>query len=89
LGNAHLEDTNLGQTNLKHVNLTDAYLQGAHRQGANLEFADFSSADLTNTSPEQAKSLQGTILRDVKGLSKHQIQECATRGAIINNEQSP
>ncbi len=89
LGNAHLEGADLGQSNLKNANLTEAYLQGAHLHGANLEFADFSYADLTNTFPERAKSLQGTILRDVKGLSEHQLQECATKGAIINNKQFP
>lgn len=88
-GNAHLEEADLGKTILKHANLTEAHLRGADLYGANLDFADFTNADLTDTNPEQAKSLIGTILRDVKGLSETQLAECASKGAIIDNLDSP
>jgi uncharacterized protein YjbI with pentapeptide repeats len=88
LGNAHLEEADLGYTNLKHANLTEAYLHGAHLTGANLESADFSNADLTNTFPEKARSLQGTILQGVKGLTKTQLDECVSKGAIVGKELS-
>jgi hypothetical protein len=89
LANTHLERADLGYTNLKHANLREAYLQGAHLTGANLESADFSNADLTDTHPEKANSLQGTILREVKGLTEAQLDECISKGAIVNERSSP
>jgi len=100
LANAHLEEANLGDTILTGANLSEAYLQKAGFHGArlnlanltnadltdaNLSKADFTNANLTGTHPEKARSLQGTILRDVKGLSATQLAECASKGAIVDN----
>jgi hypothetical protein len=86
--NAHLEGADLGKTILKGAILAEAHLQGAKLYGANLDDSDLTDADLTGsnlekTHPENARSLQGTILRNVKGLSATQLAICERKGAII------
>ncbi len=84
LGNANLEDANLGDTILIDANLSEANLNGAHFRHADLTGANFTKADLTNTRIENARSLQGTILRGVVGLSAEQLTACAAKGAIVD-----
>jgi hypothetical protein len=69
LQEAHLEGANLGDTVLISANLNKAYLQGAHLMLADLTNADLTDADLTGTRPEGARSLNGTKLRGVHGLT--------------------
>ena len=84
LVDAHLEGADLGDTILKGANLTRAHLQGALLNGADLEDSDLTDADLTNTHLENARSLKGTILRNVEGLSAAQLATCEGMGAIID-----
>lgn len=86
---AHLEGADLGDTVLKGSNLREAHLQGAHLKLADLTIADFTDADLTDTQPESARSLQGTILRGVRGLTAAQLAACAEKGAIVDDVRSP
>jgi len=93
LGNAHLERADLGKTVLTGAILAEAYLNGAHLWGADftdadLTDADFTNANLTKTNPENAKSLQGTILRGVVGLSTAQLAACVAKGAIVDDANS-
>lgn len=80
---ANLEEADLGNTVLKNANLNNANLQKAHLRHADLSNANLTDANLTGTRPEGARSLQGTILRGVKGLDAGQLTACANRGAII------
>lgn len=89
LVDAHLERADLGDTVLTGANLTKAHLQGAHLKLADLAIADFTDADLTDTHPESARSLQGTILRGVRGLTAAQLAACAEKGAIVDDVHSP
>jgi uncharacterized protein YjbI with pentapeptide repeats len=89
LAYAHLEDADLGDTILVNANLSGAYLKGAHLRNANLDGANFTEADLSDTRIQNAKSLKGTILRGVIGLSPSQLSACAAKGAIIDDVKSP
>jgi hypothetical protein len=86
---AHLEGADLGDVNLVNANLKGAHLEGAHLRDADLEGADFTGADLTDTRIQNAKSLKGTILRDVIGLSPSQRSACAAKGAILDDVSLP
>jgi uncharacterized protein YjbI with pentapeptide repeats len=71
------------------VDLTEANLSGATLSGADLSGADLTKANLTGanlggTNPEDARSLEGTDLRGVKGLKKEQIDACKAKHAIVD-----
>jgi uncharacterized protein YjbI with pentapeptide repeats len=57
-------------------------LSGANLRNADLSGANLTGANLTATNIEQAESLQGTILRGVRGLSAEQVEICREKGAI-------
>lgn len=84
LRSANLEGADLGKTILTGANLSKTKLKGAHFRYADLTDADFTGADLTDTRIESASSLQGTILRDVTGLSAEQKSACVAKGAIVD-----
>ena len=71
------------------VDLTEANLSGATLTGADLSGADLTKANLTGanlggTNIEDARSLDGTDLRGVKGLKQEQIDACKTKHAIVD-----
>lgn len=86
---ANLEEADLGDTILVNANFGGAYLRGAHFRDADLKGADFTGADLSDTRIQNAKSLKGTILRGVNGLSPSQLSACAAKGAIVDDGKSP
>lgn len=65
-----------------------ANLSGARLYDVDLSSADLSSADLSGTNLEVARSLKGTDLRGVKGLSKKQLEAYKARGAIIDKDST-
>jgi uncharacterized protein YjbI with pentapeptide repeats len=74
LSHAILSSANLFHANLSHAKLISADLDGADLRNANLEDADFSGANLLTT------NLKGVDLRQVKGLSKIQLEQSVTDG---------
>ncbi len=93
LWKANLSGAKLRGTNLSGADLWGANLNGAELKGANLnrtEFvgADLSGANLSKTNLEEAKSLKGTNLRGVHGLTKEQLEACKAKGAIIDEDSS-
>jgi uncharacterized protein YjbI with pentapeptide repeats len=79
LSRANLSGADFVNTILKDAKLENANFENAHLSGANLE-----GAKLKDANPEKAKSLQGTILRNIEGLSAEQLKLCADKGAIID-----
>ena len=88
LRGANLQKADLGDTNLTGANLSKANLKEAKVGGADFTDADFSEADLTDVHIGKVKSLQGTILRGVVGLSAEQLTACAARGAIVDEAKA-
>lgn len=84
LRSANLEGADLGKTNLTGANLSKTNLKRAYFESADLTDADFTKADLTGSDIEKARSLQGTILHEVVGLSVEQLVTCAAKGAIVD-----
>lgn len=80
----NLTDADLTKTNLPRADLRGASLRGAHLTEANLDGASLTGANLRDTNIEAARSLQGTILRGVKGLTNEQLAACKVKGAIID-----
>jgi hypothetical protein len=83
LSKADLRGTNLSRANLYQADLSGATLQQVNLQGANLCKANLSRADLSGTVLEDALLLDGTDLRGITGLTKKQLADFQTRGAII------
>ncbi len=87
LSGANLEEADLSGASLSNANVSEAYLEGADLSGADLEGANFSEADLRGVrNLEKARSLKGTDLRGVKGLTKEQLAACKDKGAIIDED---
>jgi hypothetical protein len=64
---------------------------GGEFRRADLSGADLSGADLSGTDPswaclEVARSLEGTNLRGVIGLTKEELERCKAKGAIIDED---
>lgn len=98
LKKATLNEADLKETDLESANLDGAYLLSADLTGANLRFADLTEANfrgadlsgadlyratLTDSKLENAKSLKGTQMYDVKGLSAEQQEECKRKGVTF------
>lgn len=83
LEEAFLEEANLSGADLGSANFSRARISRAIFNGARLGDANFTGATLIETHPEEAESLEGTILREVKGLSEEQLVLCQTKGAIV------
>jgi len=86
LSKAKLRIANLGGAILTRVNLIEADLYGADLTDANFHKADLRGANLEETKPETARSLEGTKMYGVKGLTDpDQIEACKRKGAIFDN----
>ncbi len=81
---ASLRGANLSGTDLSQTNLREANLRGANLIGAKLHRADLSRADLRWANIEEARGLDSTNLRGVKGLTKEQFEICKAKGATID-----
>jgi hypothetical protein len=100
LREAKLRGAHLGEANLRGADLREAklgaYLGEANLRGADLSGADLSGADLRGADLREAKlsgayledalSLKDTDLREVKGLTKEQLEACKAKGAIIDED---
>ncbi len=87
-GAVFLEGADLTEANLTGTNLTEAHLVGANLRKANLTDphltgADLTGANLSGAHPEAAKSLTGTKMYGVSGLTKEQWDACKHKGARI------
>jgi uncharacterized protein YjbI with pentapeptide repeats len=71
---------------LTSVNLTNANLTNANFHSAVLTEAILTAANLKGTEPEKAKTLEGTKMHHIKGLTKDQLEACKTKGAIIDED---
>jgi uncharacterized protein YjbI with pentapeptide repeats len=83
LSKADLRETNLSGAYLYQADLSGATLQQVNLQGADLRKANLSGANLSGTVLEDSLLLDGTDLRGVTGLTKKQLADSQTRGAII------
>jgi uncharacterized protein YjbI with pentapeptide repeats len=97
LSGANLWQANLCKADLRGTNLSGANLLEANLSGANLyrrvklsgvvlSKANLSGAELSGTNLEEARSLEQTDLRGVKGLTKEQLEACKAQGAIIDED---
>jgi uncharacterized protein YjbI with pentapeptide repeats len=92
LSQADLSGVDLSRANLWEANLSGACLRKANLYSAEFAFANLSRADLTEAnlsnvtflSTELVRSLTGTNLRGVKGLTKERLAACKAKGAIID-----
>ena len=80
-----LKDNIYYNVDLTEANLTNTNFTGADLSGADLTNANLTGANLTGAHPEAAKSLIGTIMRDITGLTKEQIDACKKRGATVED----
>src|SRR5215469_1491447 len=96
LSGADLREANLSGANLSGADLGEADLSGANLGRANLGRADLSKANLfeailfgailNGANIENALSLKDSDLREVKGLTKKQLEACRANGAIIDED---
>jgi uncharacterized protein YjbI with pentapeptide repeats len=84
LERAHLWSTDLSSAHLSSANLREADLSGADFRKADLSGADLSKAILSGANLTNARSLEGTKLHSIKGLTKEQLEACKAKGAIID-----
>jgi uncharacterized protein YjbI with pentapeptide repeats len=99
LREAHLEKANLLNADLSGAELRDAdlsgadlslaHLRGAHLRGADLTGANLGLADLSDTHLTSARSLEGTKLLGITGLTKEQLEACKAKGAIFDEDTTP
>jgi len=87
LEGANLAEANLTGANLTEANLSEANLRDVNFTDANLSGADLTGAHLSGSNPEAAKSLAGTRMYGISGLTKEQCDACKHKGASI--EESP
>jgi uncharacterized protein YjbI with pentapeptide repeats len=80
----NLRGTKLRKADLGGATLIWAILRNANFLGADLSEANLFKADLTGAKIEDARSLKGTDLRGVTGLTEKQKEACKARGAIID-----
>lgn len=93
LSGANLREANLSRANLLGANLSKADLSGANLSETKLLVADFDEDYLRmlrsyGQAPIDAK-LEGTIMKDVRGLDSTQLAEYKLRGAIIGESSTP
>lgn len=105
LSNADLSGAHLNGAYLSNADLSGADFSNADLTGADLTNADlgkaldpitntYSSADLTGAklkgaNPQDAKSLDGTIMNNVEGLEEGQPEQCKRKGAIFEEIPDP
>ncbi len=85
---ADLREARLIMADLSGAILLRADLRGAVLREADLSGATFREAHLGETHLEEALSLKGTDLREVKGLTKEQKATCQARGAIVDEDST-
>ena len=101
LDGANLQKTNLENTLLDKACLRSADLRGANLKAASLEKADLKDAKIQGTNREktnlrraylggvegfeEVRSLSGTILIDVEGLTQEQIEFARSRGSKVSD----
>jgi hypothetical protein len=81
LDHASLRWVDLKQVWMPSASLHKAILFKADLTGARLKWADLTGVNLLET-----LSLKNTDLREVKGLTKEQLEECKARGARIDDD---
>jgi Pentapeptide repeats (8 copies) len=81
-----LDHASLRWADLKQVWMPSASLQKAILFKADLTGARLKWADLTGVNLLEALSLKNTDLREVKGLTKEQLEACKARGARIDDD---
>lgn len=87
LSESILSGCNLAGCDLSHADLSGADLTDASLAGANLSYANLAGANLSDTDLEDAASLEGTLLRDVEGLSEEELGACLEAGAVLVGER--
>ncbi len=80
LSGCYLELCDLSHTNLVGVDLTAADIAYVDFRGANM-----TGANLTDTDLEDAESLEGTLLKDVIGLSQEALAAYVAAGAVLDS----
>jgi hypothetical protein len=76
LWGADLRQADFGASDLSNVMIVSADLSGARLSGATLSGANI----------EDARPLEGADLREVKGLTKEQLEACKAKGALIDED---
>jgi hypothetical protein len=86
-----LDHASLREVDLKRIWMPQASLQKAILYRADLTEARLKLTDLTGTGESllDALSLKKTDLREVKGLTKEELEACKAKGAIIDDEDTP
>ena len=83
---ADLRGANLWGADLRQADFGSSDLSNVVLVGADLSGARLSGATLSGANIEDARSLEGTDLREVKGLTKEQLEACKAKGAIIDED---
>lgn len=81
---ADLRGANLWGADLRRADFGSSDLSNAIITSADLSGARLNGAILSGTNIEDARSLEGADLREVKGLTKKQLEACKAKGAIID-----
>jgi len=81
-------EANFSGANLSWSDFSSAEFSKANFSGADLREANLSESFLTGANLEDAQSLEKTILRGVKGLTKEQKAICKAKGAIIDEDST-
>ena len=89
LSGADLSGADLSGADLSFATLDSTNLDGASLEGAVLDDADFTDANLLNTQPETARSISGTNLVGVSGLTDSQLEQCQVAGAVLDSPSPP
>jgi uncharacterized protein YjbI with pentapeptide repeats len=85
LTEADLTEADLTEADLARSRLYRASLNKAKFNNANLSGADLSEADLIGFDPAIVNSLKNTLMKDVKGLTEEQLDNCEVKGAIVQS----
>jgi uncharacterized protein YjbI with pentapeptide repeats len=86
LSGANFLGANLREANLSEANLSEVDFSMADLSGANLSGAILSGVDLRETNLQVASSIENMRIRNVKGLTKEQLDACRAKGAIIDED---
>jgi len=86
LEGVRLTGANLTGANLTEAHLTEADLSKANLTEANLTGADLTKANLAGANPEAARSLRGTRMYGVIGLTPDQLAACKAKGVIMEEQ---
>ncbi len=87
LAMANLTDAILDDADLLGANLKNADLRNASLRGTTLDRANLSNANLEGVKNFNSAFLRGTLLANVKGLSKEELQYARSQGAIFEENR--